>query len=180
MTYIKRLVLQGFKSFNKKIAIPFPMGFSVVCGPNGSGKCIAGSSRIVLADGKVKTIKDVVENNIEKSNKLEKLDDGSCSYDNPENTEILSLNMESLKIEKKKISAFIKRKSPSFLMRIKTRTGKEIITTHYHPLFTIKNGDIMSAKAEELDKGVKIALPRILHISPENNSICTEDVIKSF
>ncbi len=38
MTYIQRLVLQGFKSFNKKIAIPFSQTFSVVCGPNGSGK----------------------------------------------------------------------------------------------------------------------------------------------
>lgn len=38
MAYIQRLVLQGFKSFNKKIAIPFSQTFSVVCGPNGSGK----------------------------------------------------------------------------------------------------------------------------------------------
>ena len=30
--------MQGFKSFNKKIAIPFSSTFSVVCGPNGSGK----------------------------------------------------------------------------------------------------------------------------------------------
>ncbi|MBI4177341.1 MAG: chromosome segregation protein SMC [Candidatus Aenigmarchaeota archaeon] len=38
MTYIQRLVMQGFKSFNKKIAVPFSQTFSVVCGPNGSGK----------------------------------------------------------------------------------------------------------------------------------------------
>ncbi len=38
MTYIQRLVMQGFKSFNKKIAIPFSGTFSTVCGPNGSGK----------------------------------------------------------------------------------------------------------------------------------------------
>ncbi|MBI4168100.1 MAG: chromosome segregation protein SMC [Candidatus Aenigmarchaeota archaeon] len=38
MTYIQRLVMQGFKSFNKKIAIPFSSTFSVICGPNGSGK----------------------------------------------------------------------------------------------------------------------------------------------
>ncbi len=38
MTFIQRLVMQGFKSFNKKIAVPFSPTFSVVCGPNGSGK----------------------------------------------------------------------------------------------------------------------------------------------
>jgi chromosome segregation protein len=31
-------VLQGFKSFADRIAIPFSPGFNVICGPNGSGK----------------------------------------------------------------------------------------------------------------------------------------------
>jgi chromosome segregation protein len=38
MTHITRLTLQGFKSFNKKISIPFLKGFNIICGPNGSGK----------------------------------------------------------------------------------------------------------------------------------------------
>lgn len=37
-TFINRIVLQGFKSFNKKISIPFLLGLNVICGPNGSGK----------------------------------------------------------------------------------------------------------------------------------------------
>lgn len=37
-THITRIVLQGFKSFNKRISIPFLPGFNVVAGPNGSGK----------------------------------------------------------------------------------------------------------------------------------------------
>ncbi|MDI6798589.1 MAG: AAA family ATPase [Candidatus Aenigmarchaeota archaeon] len=37
-TLITRLVLQGFKSFNKKVAIPFLNGFNCICGPNGTGK----------------------------------------------------------------------------------------------------------------------------------------------
>lgn len=37
-TSISRITLQGFKSFNKKISIPFLPGFNVVAGPNGSGK----------------------------------------------------------------------------------------------------------------------------------------------
>jgi len=38
MTHIKRLVMQGFKSFVKKTEIPISPGINVVLGPNGSGK----------------------------------------------------------------------------------------------------------------------------------------------
>ena len=37
-TSITKITLQGFKSFNKKISVPFLPGFNVVAGPNGSGK----------------------------------------------------------------------------------------------------------------------------------------------
>ncbi|MCS7093936.1 MAG: AAA family ATPase [Candidatus Aenigmarchaeota archaeon] len=37
-TYITRITLQGFKSFNKKISIPFSPNLNIVTGPNGSGK----------------------------------------------------------------------------------------------------------------------------------------------
>jgi len=37
-TKITRITLQGFKSFNKKISVPFVEGFNIVCGPNGVGK----------------------------------------------------------------------------------------------------------------------------------------------
>ncbi len=38
MTYVKRLVMQGFKSFVKKTELPFTEGINVILGPNGSGK----------------------------------------------------------------------------------------------------------------------------------------------
>lgn len=180
MVRIDKIEMQGFKSFAKKTLMTFPSNFSTICGPNGSGKCIEGGSRIVLANGSIKTIKEIVESNIEKSKKIEKMEDGSCSYDNPEGIEVLSLNLSTLKMEKKKVSAFIKRKSPPFLLKIKTRTGKDIIATHYHPLFIIKGGSIRSAKAEELEKGIKIALPRDLPAASNKNSLDIKAIIKSF
>ncbi len=38
MTYIKKLVMYGFKSFVRKTEIPFTRGINVILGPNGSGK----------------------------------------------------------------------------------------------------------------------------------------------
>ncbi|MEM1535251.1 MAG: chromosome segregation SMC family protein [Candidatus Pacearchaeota archaeon] len=38
MTYIKKLVIEGFKSFGKRTEIIFDKGLNVIVGPNGSGK----------------------------------------------------------------------------------------------------------------------------------------------
>ena len=38
MVFIKKLVMQGFKSFPKKTELPFTPEINVILGPNGSGK----------------------------------------------------------------------------------------------------------------------------------------------
>lgn len=44
MVVMQKLVIQGFKSFKRKVSIPFPIGFSVITGPNGSGKSNIGDA----------------------------------------------------------------------------------------------------------------------------------------
>jgi len=49
MLRLERVVIEGFKSFKRRVSIPFPTGFSVITGPNGSGKTnIADSISFVL------------------------------------------------------------------------------------------------------------------------------------
>jgi len=162
MVRLEKIVIQGFKSFKRKTSIPFADGFSVITGPNGAGKCVDGDTEIFLSTG-VKKARDVVDSAFVNAKKVKRMDDGFYTTENPDNTSVVSLNPKTMKLEIKRISSFVKRKSPSEMIHIKTRYGKELITTPYHPVFTLtEEGDLTVLKAGELHKGLKIAAPRSL------------------
>ena len=157
MTKINKIIMHGFKSFAKHTEILFNDNFNCVLGPNGSGKCLVGNSLVQLADGSLIRIDGLVNQKIRK-NPTKKLDDGIMAYG--DDTKLITLDLKTLKTVHRPIQAYIKRKSPDYLLRIRTKTGREITTTEYHPLFTLEKGRIKSAKAEELKEGTRIAVPR--------------------
>src|SRR3989338_2694721 len=162
MTYIQRLVMQGFKSFNKKIAVPFSSTFSVVCGPNGSGKSCRGDTQVLLNTGELKPIKEIVENALAKSKSHLKLDDGIFTTESTDGIKIFGLDTENMKIVEKDVSAFIKREGEKELFRITTRTGREVVTTGCHPVMVYRNGKVVSEVVEKLSEKDFIASPRKL------------------
>ena len=58
MVRIEKIMFEGFKSFKRKVSIPFDSGFTVVTGPNGSGKTnIADAIYFVLGSGAAKSLR---------------------------------------------------------------------------------------------------------------------------
>ena len=162
MLRIEKLYLQGFKSFNDPTEVIFDQhGITAVVGPNGCGKCVDGDTLVTLADGRDVTIRELVESALRDSTGVEAMDDGTLTRSNPHNVEILSLNPITFRIEPRAVSAFIKRTTTPYLLHIRTRSGREVVATPYHPLFTLKNGAIRALKAEELHPGVQVLVPNL-------------------
>ena len=176
----KKLELLGFKSFADATEIVFEPGVTAIVGPNGCGKCLAYSQQLFTADGQRWTIGSLVEKALQESPFVSKLDDGFYTRENPRALSVLSLNPQTLKFEPRPVAAFIKRTAPEFLLKIQTKSGRQVTATPYHPLFTLQHGQLHALRADEVQPGVRIATPRLFPVTPPDCQTGVEEILSAF
>jgi type IV secretory pathway ATPase VirB11/archaellum biosynthesis ATPase/intein/homing endonuclease len=128
----------------------------MVVGGTASGKCVAGDTKVLLANSRLEEVRSLAEEAFKKGQAVE-TEDGWLVSD--VDLKVFSMGPD-LKIAPAKVSKVWKRRSPDALYRVKTRTGREIVTTPEHPFFVIDGGWVLEKRADELRRGAFIAIPR--------------------
>jgi len=112
------------------------------------GKCIAGNSRLMLADGSVKTAKEIFEE-ISKNGALFRENEEHTIFSPNKKIEIFSLNKDNGKIEKKEVQ-HAWRLIGGKTIKIKLRNGFEITTTPEHKYVVLEKGGFIEKEAERI------------------------------
>ncbi|MBO8174778.1 MAG: helix-turn-helix domain-containing protein [Thermococcus sp.] len=137
----------------------------LLVGDPGVAKCVDYDTKVVLSDGSLAKIGDIVEEAIRKaeaSGTLGKVDDGVYA---PINLELYALDAKTLKVRKVKANIAWKRMAPEKMYKIRTKSGREIKVTPTHPFFIFEKGQFKTRKAEELKVGDLIAVPREIKVN---------------
>jgi V/A-type H+-transporting ATPase subunit A len=142
-------------------------GTSAVPGPFGSGKCVAGDTPILFENGSIMSIEEVYSESIKEGNIL--LKDGNETVVRLK-TPLKLLSFYDNKIKKSESKLIYKGKSDS-LVKIKTRSGKEVKVTPTHKLFKFENSGIVEKSSSTLKKGDYIASIRKFDVDSDCKKI---------
>ncbi len=138
----------------------------LVSGGTASGKCVTGDTKIHLTDGRIIPIKDIVEKQF-KTKEIQKNEGWEYVY--ADDLNVISLDTDSLKLTKKPVSKVWRHKAPDKMIKIRTRSGREITTTPEHPFFILENGELIKIRADRIKKKERVAVPRFVPIENINN-----------
>lgn len=126
----------------------------LIAGTRSSGKCLGGEELVQLSEGKLAKIKDIVETKIKTNEKGE--------FSSACNINLISIN-DRMKAVPAKCTNVWKRSTNEKMLKIRTNSGKEIVCTEDHPMFTYEGGFI-EKPAKELKINDFVASPRFLKI----------------
>ncbi|AUV83373.1 cell division protein [Salinigranum rubrum] len=129
----------------------------LLIGDPGTGKCVGGDTRVTLADGTERPIRELVESNLDDPKPV---DDGV--WDEVD-IAVPSMRPDGTFTEQRATKVW-KREAPDEMYRIRTASGNEIEVTPSHPLFTQADGTPVARTADTLTEGEFIATPRTVAV----------------
>ncbi|MBS3088554.1 elongation factor EF-2 [Candidatus Pacearchaeota archaeon] len=138
------------------------------------GKCISENSRVLLADGRMRTAREIFEE-VAKSGIVKEENEEYVIFTPKKELSIFSLNKETRKIEKKPIQ-FAWRLCGGETLKITLRNGFEITTTPEHKYIVFREG-FEDVEAKDIKIGERVVCPRT--IKYESNLKIKESILNN-
>jgi len=138
-------------------------------GATAAGLCVSPETLVLLEDGSFREIGKIVEDELMNGEIENK--NGIKISKNPSPKKILAFDAEELKVKPMNVSQYWKIRSPEKLVKIKTRTGKEVKVTLENPLPILQKGIVVWKKANEVREGDFIATPREIAYEPKESKV---------
>ncbi len=139
----------------------FPLakgGTAAIPGGFGTGKCVVGSTPVLLADGRVVPIQELYEAAV-----------GEASKDSPEHFHELDEPLDVLTFDGERIregrATTVYRGRTNRLMEVRLRSGRRVRLTPVHRLFRFDGTSVVETPAEELKEGDAVLVPRQLPLA---------------
>ncbi len=136
------------------------------------GKCISGSSRVMLTDGKIRTAQEIFDE-VSKEGTIKEENENYSIFIPKDKVDIFSLDKSTGRIEKKSIQ-YVWRIKGGDTVKITLRNGFEITTTPEHKYVAFKEG-FKDVEAKDIKIGDRIVCPRKLAFFWEEKNANPED-----
>ena len=149
--------VERMKAFLKSKNIPHML----LAGPAGVGKCVSGDTLIALADGSIRPIQEIVEEQFS-SNQSFAFMDGEAVFGEPK--QICSLQKSDLKTGSSKIISY-SRFPAKKIVEVTLESGKKIRATPEHPFFTVTENAVATIQAQGLTPGDFVACPSVINVA---------------
>jgi len=143
-----------------------------------AGLCVTGESRILL-DNQIKTISEIVEHEFQSSEVFQYNE--QMKYVKNKNDEKSAVHSKNLQLDKQPISRFWKIQPPKRLIRITSRTGKNLTVTPQTSLLSItKDEGVVWKTANILAHGDRVATARKIPILKRKEVPLLYEIISSY
>ncbi len=143
-----------------------------------AGLCVSGDSRILLHN-QIKPISEIVEQEFESGDILDYNE--QMEYVENSSNENSAVHSKNLHLDKQPISRFWKIEPPRSLIRITSRTGKQLVITPQTSLLSItKDEGVVWKHASILTKGDRVATTRKLPILTRKEVPLLYEIIENY